>query len=227
MRNAITIKYYTRNHLEHRYTKDFASRTRARNARARYARVRTRSLRSRCTTLAAFGRSLSRGRRGRRVYLVHQAVVVYLSRSQGAGIHPHSCSLPATGRLLRSSFGGRLHIIRRTPTAPLPRPPSALIGIRPPVGRLNIVYRLARRVSASRLRARYARPARSLRSLASRSQGAGIHPHSCSLPATGRLHRSTCWGRPGYVRLSLPSAWATPAGFTPSPSIRSNRYSPA
>lgn len=158
---------------------------RARSPRARFARARTRSLRSRCTTLAAYGRSLSRGRRGRRVYLPNQAVVALLSRSSRAAIQPHCSSLPAPGRRLRSTFGGRLHIIRRTPTAPLPRPPSALIGIRPPIGRLNIVYRLSRCI------------ARSLRSLAikrsSRSSQAPVGFRVVpSLPLLGHRHYGGC-----------------------------------
>lgn len=118
------------------------------------ARPHTRSLRSRCTTLAACGRSLSRGRRGRRVYLPHHAVVAPLSRSSRAAIRPHCSSLPAPGRLPRCASRRRQERPGDTLLAPLLRPPSALIGIRPPIGRLNIVYRLARYI------------ARSLRSLA-------------------------------------------------------------
>lgn len=118
------------------------------------ARPRTRSLRSRCTTLAAFGRSLSRGRRGRRVYLVHHAVVAHLSRSSRAAIRPHCSSLPAPGRLPRCASRRRQERPGGTLLAPLLRHPSALIGCRPLISRLHIVYRLARCV------------ARSLRSLA-------------------------------------------------------------
>lgn len=86
--------------------------------------------------------------------------------------------------------------------APLPRPPSALIGCRPPIGRLHIVYRLARCV------------ARSLRSLAIKrssrsSQAPQGHRVESSLPlhdhrhigggllARCRLHISLLRGRRG------------------------------
>ena len=101
-------------------------------------------------------------------------------------IRPHCSSLPATGRLYRSTFGGRLHKIRHTPTVSLHSPPFALIGIHPPDGRLNIVYRLARCV------------ARSLRSLAIKrssrsSQSPQGHRVVPSLPLLGHCHYG---GRP-------------------------------
>lgn len=185
MRNAITKYNIPQTHLKPRYIKHFPSRTRARNTRTRTRDPLARFARSRCTTLAAYGRSLSRGRRGRRVYLVHQAVVVLLSRSSRAAIRPHCSSLPAPGRLFRFAFGGRLRVIRRTPTATLHSPPYALIGIRTPIGRLNIVYRLARCI------------ARSLRSLAIKrssrsSQAPRGHRGVPSLPLLGHRHYGGC-----------------------------------
>ena len=70
--------------------------------RARNTRTHTRG------SLARFARSFSRGRRGRRVYLVHQAVVAYLSRSSRAANRPHCSSLPATGRQLHYASSGQL-----------------------------------------------------------------------------------------------------------------------
>ena len=106
---------------------------------------------------------------------------MYLSRAPRAAFRPHCSALPATGGLHRSAYGGRLHSIRRTPTASLPRPPFALIGFHPPVGRFIIVYRLARCV------------ARSLRSLAIKrssrsSQSPQGHRVVPSLPLLGHRH---------------------------------------
>lgn len=87
------------------------SRTRARNARTRTT-----------DPLARFARSFSRGRRGRRVYLVPRAVVAPESRSSRAAIRPHCSSLPAPGRLLHCASWGRWapRGYRYAPTQPTP-----------------------------------------------------------------------------------------------------------
>lgn len=119
------------------------------------SRTRARNTRTRTTDpLARFARSFSRGRRGRRVYLVHRAVVAYVSRAPRAAIRPHCSALPAPCRFVRCASRRRWDKPSDTPPAPLPRPHYALSGCRPPFGRLHIVYRLSRCV------------ARSLRSLA-------------------------------------------------------------
>lgn len=115
------------------------------------------------------------------MYLVHQAVVAYLSRSSRAAIRPHCSSLPAPGRFVRCASRRRQSRPGDTLLAPLPRPPYALSGCRQAVARLHIVYRLARCV------------ARSLRSLAIKrssrsSQAPRGHRVVPSLPLLDHRH---------------------------------------
>lgn len=100
--------------------------------------------------------------------------------------HTPALLLPPRSRqapplLLRGRAHAPTSLDRATPTAPLLRPPSALIGCRPPIGRLHIVYRLARCVARSLRSLAIARSSRSSQT----PQGLRVVP---SLPLLDHRH---------------------------------------
>ena len=136
------------------------------------------------------------------MYLVHRAVVAYVSRAPRAAIRPHCSALPAPCRLLRCASRRRWGRPSDTPLAPLPRPHYALIGCRPPIGRLHIVYRLSRCIARSLRSLAIKRSSRSSQSPQGHWVGSSLplhdHRHIGGRPlARCRLHISLLRGRRG------------------------------